>query len=85
MITPEDVARLRGTKVLKPITVDGKRYFDAWTTSFGALVSTPECEHCDGESSRYVRIDRLRGHVCPACDSALDEMFAESDDEEMLR
>lgn len=36
-----------------------------------------ECEHCDGESSRLVRKDDLRGRVCPCCDSALDEMFEE--------
>lgn len=77
MITPEDVAKQLGTKVLEPIKRYGRRYFDAWTTSFGSLVSTPSCEHCDGERSRYVRIDPLRGHVCPPCDSALDEMLLE--------
>jgi hypothetical protein len=81
MITPTDVARHLGTKVLRPKTVEGRRYFDAWTTpscvAGRALVSTPECEHCDGERSRYVRIDDLRGYVCPDCDSSLDEMFDE--------
>lgn len=82
MITPADVARQLGTKVLRPIEQFGRRYFDAWTTPFGPYVSTPSCEHCDGERSRYVRIDCLRGHVCPPCDSALDEMLSESDDED---
>lgn len=36
-----------------------------------------ECEHCDGERSDQVREDRLRGYVCPPCDSALDEMLGE--------
>lgn len=79
MITPDDVAKLLGTKVLKPIRKYGREYFDAWTTSYGSLVSTPSCEHCDGERSRYVRIDDLRGFVCPDCDSSLDEMLAEPD------
>lgn len=35
------------------------------------------CEHCDGERSPKVRIDALRGLVCPPCDSALDEMLGE--------
>lgn len=81
MITPDDVARRLGTKVLKPMVKDGRRYFDAWTTPYGNSVSTLPCEHCDGERSRYVRIDYLRGHVCPACDSSLDEMLAEVDEE----
>jgi hypothetical protein len=77
MITSEDVARHLNTKVLRPKTVDGRKYFDAWTTPSGGLVSTHECEHCDGVRSRYVRIDDLRGYVCPDCDSSLDEMFDE--------
>jgi len=80
MITPDDVAKHLGTKVLKPIKRYGRHYFDAWTTPYGALVSTPSCEHCDGERSRYVRIDNLRGFVCPDCDSSIDEMLAEPDD-----
>jgi hypothetical protein len=36
-----------------------------------------ECEHCDGERSLLVREDALRGHICPPCDSSLDEMFSE--------
>lgn len=75
MITREQVAHLHGIKVLPDKIVDGRRYVDAWTTPHGATVSTPECEHCDGERSRYVRIDQLRGHVCPDCDSSLDEML----------
>jgi hypothetical protein len=39
------------------------------------LVSSPPCEHCDGERSRWVRTDPLRGQVCPLCDDALDAMF----------
>jgi hypothetical protein len=35
------------------------------------------CEHCEGERSRKVRHDELRGFVCPPCDSALDEMLGE--------
>jgi hypothetical protein len=81
MITPKDVAKHLGTKAQKPIKRYGQSYFDAWTTPFGPLVSTPSCEHCDGERSRYVRIDTLRGHVCPPCDSSLDEMLSEPDDE----
>lgn len=38
------------------------------------------CEHCDGEHSPKVRLDDLRGYVCPSCDSALDEMFDECAD-----
>jgi hypothetical protein len=55
----------------------GRRYFDARTTPYGMQVCTHECEHCDGEHSRMVRIDDLRGFVCPSCDSALDEMLHE--------
>lgn len=80
MITRADVAKQLGAVVLKPIRKYGRDYFDAWTTPSGCLVSTHECEHCDGERSRYVRIDSLRGHVCPPCDSSLDEMLAEPDD-----
>jgi len=80
VITSEDVAKRLGTKVLKPIKRYGHDYFDAWTTPFGAFVSTPSCEHCDGERSRYVRIDYLRGHVCPPCDSSIDVMLAEPDE-----
>jgi len=39
------------------------------------------CEHCDGERSRRVRLDALRGYVCPPCDSALDEMLDEEEEE----
>jgi hypothetical protein len=35
------------------------------------------CEHCDGESSPLVRVDYLRGLVCPHCDVALDVMLDE--------
>ena len=55
----------------------GKQYVDSFTTSYGMLVSSPSCEHCDGERSRYVRNDHLRGWICPLCDSSLDEMFNE--------
>jgi hypothetical protein len=55
----------------------GRRYFDSWTTPYGSLVCSPSCEHCDGERSRLVREDHLRGWVCPPCDSALDEMLGE--------
>jgi Zn finger protein HypA/HybF involved in hydrogenase expression len=41
------------------------------------LRAIPECEHCDGERGHMVREDRLRGHICPDCDSSLDEMFGE--------
>jgi len=58
----------------------GRHYFDSWTTPFGALACSPACEHCDGERSRLVRKDDLRGWVCPHCDSALDEMLAEPDE-----
>lgn len=64
-------------KPLAPIVVDGRRYVDSWTTPHGMLVSSPSCEHCDGERSRHVRNDHLRGWVCPLCDSALDEMLNE--------
>jgi Zn finger protein HypA/HybF involved in hydrogenase expression len=37
--------------------------------------ASPDCEHCDGVRSRFVRNDYLRGYVCPVCDSSLDEMF----------
>jgi hypothetical protein len=58
-----------------------RRYIDHMTTSYGALVCSPECEHCDGEKSRWVRADSLRGWICPICDDALDAMLAEPDDE----
>lgn len=64
-------------KPLAPTVVDGRRYFDSWTTSYGPYVSSPSCEHCDGERSRHVRNDHLRGWVCPPCDSSLDEMLQE--------
>ena len=35
------------------------------------------CKHCQGENSAKVRLDPLRGFVCPSCDSALDEMLGE--------
>lgn len=49
------------------------------TCDYGDLVDLPihECEHCDGERSPLVREDHLRGHVCPDCDSSLDEMLGE--------
>jgi hypothetical protein len=34
-----------------------------------------QCEHCDGVHSPLVRIDALRGHVCPLCDVALDALL----------
>jgi len=37
--------------------------------------ATIPCEHCDGVDSELVRVDNLRGHVCPPCDLVLDEMF----------
>jgi hypothetical protein len=52
-----------------------RTYIDALNTSHGALVSSPGCEHCDGEKSAWVRQDNLRGWVCPICDMALDEMY----------
>jgi hypothetical protein len=71
--------RLTRPKPLKPFIdrTTGHRYIDSWTTSYGTLVSSPSCEHCDGEHSRLVREDGLRGWVCPPCDSSLDEMFEE--------
>ena len=49
------------------------------TRDYGDLVDLPihTCEHCDGEHSPLVREDPLRGHVCPSCDSSLDEMLEE--------
>lgn len=55
----------------------GRVYFDSRTTSYGMMVSSPACEHCDGEHQRLVRNDSLRGWVCPPCDSSLDEMLKE--------
>lgn len=47
----------------------------------GAIVGIDApCEHCDGEHSDRVRLDPLRGFVCPPCDSALDEMLEERDE-----
>lgn len=55
----------------------GRVYFDSRTTSYGMQVSSPACEHCDGEHQRLVRNDSLRGWVCPPCDSSLDEMLGD--------
>jgi hypothetical protein len=55
----------------------GRTYFDSRTTSYGMLVGSLACEHCDGERQRLVRNDHLRGWVCPPCDSSLDEMLQE--------
>jgi len=55
-----------------------RRYVDSRTpeTFLGVYVrARRECEHCDGERSPLVREDRLRGYICPLCDSSLDEMF----------
>jgi len=52
-----------------------RRYWD--TTGAHWPANTP-CEHCDGEKSPRVRVDRLRGHVCEVCDAALDEMLQPS-------
>ena len=57
------------------------RYVDHLTTPWGMLVCSPACEHCDGEKSRWVRQDELRGWVCPICDDVIDAMLAEPDDE----
>lgn len=76
---PCGCTRLACLNKLPPYTdsSSGKQYVDSWTTPHGMLVSSPSCEHCDGEHSRYVRNDHLRGWVCPSCDSALDEMLKE--------
>ena len=58
----------------------GRRYNDSRMpeTFLGlAIRARRECEHCDGERSLLVREDSLRGHICPPCDSSLDEMFGE--------
>jgi Zn finger protein HypA/HybF involved in hydrogenase expression len=60
--------------------VSRRRYVDSrkgatWMGIY--LRAIPECEHCDGERGHMVREDRLRGHICPDCDSSLDEMFGE--------
>jgi hypothetical protein len=58
------------------VRVAGREYRE----TDGPGIYTPHgtgCEHCDSERSTLVRIDRLRGHVCPPCDSSLDEMFEE--------
>lgn len=52
-----------------------RAYVDALTTSYGMLVSSPSCEHCDGERSQWVRHDALRGWICPLCDDSLDAMY----------
>jgi hypothetical protein len=57
------------------VTDDGRRYRDTIGRYWPA---SSQCQHCDGENSDWVRADRLRGLVCPTCDSALDEMFGES-------
>lgn len=41
-----------------------------------ARTISEDCEHCDGERSRLVRRDYLRGQVCDVCDNTLDEMLA---------
>jgi hypothetical protein len=51
-----------------------RRYHD---TAKATYPSSRQCEHCDGESSPLVRLDYLRGLVCPHCDVALDTMLGE--------
>jgi len=49
-----------------------------YRTLFGRVVGIDvPCEHCESERSTKVRLDDLRGYVCPPCDSALDEMLGE--------
>lgn len=55
-----------------------------WSTFGQVYPATIQCEHCDGVDSHFVRIDNLRGHVCPPCDLVLDEMFAEPPGIEVL-
>ena len=51
-----------------------------YRTLVGRVVGVDHaCEHCDGERSHRVRLDELRGFVCPPCDSALDEMLDETE------
>jgi predicted HNH restriction endonuclease len=52
-----------------------RKYHNAETTPYCSQGSMPNCEHCDGERSEMVREDRLRGFVCPPCDSSFDEMY----------
>jgi hypothetical protein len=53
-------------------------YPGVYRTLTGRVVGIDRtCEHCDGERSPEVRLDDLRGLVCPPCDSALDEMLGE--------
>lgn len=71
-----------------------RRYFDCRVASKSGGIRGPDgvyrtlagrvvgieamCEHCDSEQSPKVRVDPLRGFVCPPCDSVLDEMLGES-------
>ena len=66
--------------LVKEMAAIGRRYVAALEPeTFLGLYVRPRCacEHCDGERSPLVRVDALRGNVCPPCDSSLDEMFGE--------
>lgn len=53
------------------LNVRDRTYQDTRESSYPAC---QQCEHCDGEKSPLVRVDALRGRVCPVCDEAIDEM-----------
>ena len=55
------------------IAIGPRVYYDTRGRSYPATIA---CEHCDGADSDYVRVESLRGHVCPPCDAVLDEMLA---------
>lgn len=42
--------------------------------------ASSQCEHCDGSDSSMVRVDYLRGRVCPPCDDVLDDMLSDSEE-----
>jgi hypothetical protein len=46
-----------------------------WDTLERYWPASEQCEHCDGVDSSFVRIDTVRGHICPPCDVVYDEMF----------
>ena len=71
--------RHRYFDVRKAALSDGIRGPDGvYRTLTGKIVGIEvACKHCDSERSPKVRLDTLRGFVCPPCDSALDEMLME--------
>lgn len=77
-------AMMRRRRYVDSLTTPALWTFPARTLADGTVIermegrlleTSPPCEHCDGERSRWVRTDPLRGQICPLCDDSLDAMF----------